>query len=117
MRTPDGKNCPYYYIHTHRRVTEVALCHLLQGQADAAHWQPALCATCPVPAIKHANGCENLRIHAHIGKRKWRFWEKDRLLIQVTCTRTGKTVKNPYLGCGLCHSPIEFVVQETTDAT
>ena len=115
MRTPDGKDCPYYYVHAHRRVTETALCHLLAGQADAQRWNTTFCVTCPVPAIKKANGCDNLRLHARIGKRKWHFWEKEHILIHATCSQVEGEVKNPYVGCGHCHSPIEFVVKVPPD--
>ncbi len=112
MLTPDGKHCPYYYVNTHRQANETALCHLLQGQADALRWNPTFCITCPVPKIKQANGCENLRLHARVGKRKWHFWEKEHIIIHATCVRTGNSVKNPYVGCGQCHHPIVFVVKD-----
>lgn len=30
--------------------------------------------------------------------------------IWATCTRSGAVVEDPYRGCGLCHTPLTFVV-------
>ncbi len=110
MRTPDGRECPYYYGGYYRRAAEKAVCHLLDGQPDARRWTPALCATCVVPDIRRANGCAALVLHAHIGGGGWRFWEGNRMRIHATCTRSKAVVPNPYTGCGLCHENITFVV-------
>ncbi len=115
MRTPDGRECPYYYGGYYRRAAAKAVCHLLDGQPDARHWTPALCATCPVPDIRRANGCASMILHAHIGKGGWRFWEGDRMRVHATCTRSKAAVQNPYVGCGLCHENITFVVGAEPD--
>ncbi len=117
MRTPDGRECPYYYSGYHRQTTSKAVCHLLDGKPDAQRWSPALCATCIVPDIRRANACPTMVLHARIGKRGWRFWEKERMLIHATCTRSGGAVEDPYVGCGQCHSNFTFVVGEDPDPT
>lgn len=71
-----------------------------------------LCQTCPVPDIRRANGCTYMILHARLGKRGWRFWEAERMLIEATCTRSHTVVENPYVGCGQCHNTITFVVKE-----
>ncbi len=110
MRTPDGRECPYYAEGYYRRIAEKAVCHLLEGQPDARHWTPALCATCRVPDIRRANECPTLILRLHIGRGGWRFWEGKRIHIQATCSRSQRGVPNPYVGCGLCHANITFVV-------
>lgn len=116
MRIPDGRECPFYYAGYHRNVTSKEVCNLLDGRPDAAHWTSALCAVCPVPDIRRANGCTHMTLHARIDKRGWRFWEAERVLVDATCTRSGKTVANPYVGCGQCHGNLTFVVGQDKNA-
>jgi hypothetical protein len=54
-------------------------------------------------------------LHAHIGKGGWRFWEGSRMRIHATCTRSKGIVQDPYVGCGLCHENITFVVSPEAD--
>lgn len=115
MRTPNGRECSFYYADYHRRVTGKELCRLIEGSSGARHWTSALCADCPVPDIQAANQCANMILHARIGKRPWHFWERPRLLVQATCKRNGKPVPNPYVGCGQCHAALTFIVNETPD--
>ncbi len=110
MLTPDGRECPYYYANYHRRTVAHETCNLLEGHPDLQHWTPARCATCPTPDIRRANACETMQLHARIGRRRWRFWEKERVLITATCDRG--PVKDPRVGCGNCHEPLVFVVAE-----
>ncbi len=112
MQTPDGCECPYYYLNAHRTTRVHELCHLLEGTADAAHWESQLCSSCEVPDIKMANRCQNMVLHARIGRRPGRFWEHKRMLIYATCLRSGGVVRDPMVGCGQCHVPLTFVVCE-----
>lgn len=116
MRTPDGRECPYFYAGYHRQVTAKAVCNLLDGKPDAQRWSPDFCATCPVPDIRRANACRNMVLDARVGKSGWRFWEKERMLVRATCTRTGTTVADPYVGCGQCHGSLTFVVGKDPEA-
>lgn len=111
MRTPDGRECPYYYADVQRWRVGPDECRLLAGTPDADRWTATLCATCPVPEVRHANACPNLTLQAHLGRRGWRFWER-RVLVSATCTRTGGLVTDLYRGCGHCHEPLSFVVAE-----
>lgn len=112
MRIPDGRECPHYYIDVHRWHTGQEECRLLAGTEDAERWTSDLCATCPVPDIRRANACPNMTLHARIGRRGLRFWERPRVLITATCSEVQGPVKDPYVGCGQCHNPITFVVAE-----
>jgi len=73
-------------------------------------WTSALCATCAVPDIKRVNGCPFMRLHIFIGKPWWRFWGKESIQLYADCERSHKVVENPYVGCGECHPPMQFVV-------
>ena len=110
MRTPDGRECPYYYANFHRREVGVEVCRLLEETPDGEIWTSDYCATCPVPDIRRANACENMVLHARIGRR-W-FWQPKRVLIKAICTLTGKPVADPYVGCGRCHPLPTFVVAD-----
>ncbi|HDQ34801.1 MAG TPA: hypothetical protein ENN14_00620 [Chloroflexi bacterium] len=110
MRTPDGRECPYYYADFHRREVGIEVCRLLEKTPDAAEWNAEFCTACPVPEIRRANTCEKMVLHARIGRR--RFWQPRRVLIRATCTLTPGEVQNPYVGCGQCHRPLHFVVAE-----
>jgi len=112
MQTPDGRQCPYYYLTAHRTTRERGLCHLLEGTADAAQWTSQLCTSCVAPDIKLANRCEHMVLHARIGRRPGHFWERKRMLIDATCLRSGCVVKDPMVGCGQCHAPLNFIVYE-----
>ena len=115
MLTPEGRECPYYFVDAHRRRHAREVCHLLDGSPDAAAWRSDLCASCPVPDIKQANRCETMVLKARIGRNPWRFWQPKRMLIEAACTKTGKAVSDPMVGCGSCHAPISFVVYNGPD--
>jgi hypothetical protein len=113
MRTPDGRECPFYYADSHRRAGTRETCHLLAAKPDAAaNWTSDLCFGCPVPDIKRANRCADMVLEARIGTPGWRFWEKPRMLIDATCVRSRGRVENPMVGCGLCHGSLTFIVAE-----
>ncbi len=110
MRTPYGRHCPHYYVDTRRWHDGQAECRLLVAP-DAARWTAELCRDCPVPEIRRVNTCPQMTLHAQIGRRPWRFWEKPRLLVSATCSQSGGKVEDPYVGCGQCHPPVEFRVK------
>lgn len=109
MKTPYGQECPHYYLDTRRWHQGKDKCQLLPP-GEAARWSAKLCRDCPVPEIRRVNACPNMKLHAKVGRRPLRFWEKPRILIRATCSKSGGKVKNPYVGCGLCHPPVEFRV-------
>jgi len=110
MLTPYGKDCPYYYANFHRRSNAVARCNLITEGPDAQDWNVSLCETCPVPAIKRANSCPTMHLSLRIIKHGLKFWQKDHVVVLATCSRHNGPVKDPMVGCGKCHTPINFVV-------
>jgi hypothetical protein len=118
MRTPDGRECRHYYVDTHRWREGKETCRLLEGTPDAERWTSDLCRTCPVPEIRRANTCPEMQLHARIQRRPLRFWEGPRVHVRATCEKGGGPVEDPYVGCGLCHEPLNFVVaDEESDTT
>ncbi len=112
MQTPYGQSCPYYYADAHRKPHLREVCHLLDGSRDQQHWTSRLCQHCPVPDITRANRCETMILYGAIIRPRWRFWLSPYMAISATCTRSGASVPDPMIGCGLCHEPITFVVGE-----
>lgn len=112
MRTPEGRECPYYYADIQRWHTGREDCRLLENRPEAAEWTSALCATCPTPDIRRANACPNMQLHARLRRRPLRFWEAPRMHITASCTKSGGAVTNPYTGCGLCHEQLTFIIEE-----
>ncbi len=107
MRLPDGRLCPYYYVERGRWHEGKPQCRLVKGET-ARHWKAELCATCPVPDIRRANACPHM--HLHLRLRRF-FLRRPRLEVQATCD-LGGSVADPYVGCGRCHGPLEFVVAD-----
>jgi hypothetical protein len=112
MRTPDGRECPHYYVDVHRWHEGRAECRLLEGTPDAERWQPTLCRACPVPEIRRANACERMVLHARVARRVLQFWKGPQVKVTATCTRSRGPVDDPYRGCGYCHDTFTFVVAE-----
>lgn len=112
MRTPDGRECPYYYADNQRWRTGHEECRLLEGHPDAAQWTASLCGACPTPNIRRANACPTMKLHARIRRRPLRFWEAPRMCIEATCTKSSGAVANPYTGCGQCHEALTFITRE-----
>jgi hypothetical protein len=110
MRTPDGRLCPFYYVDAHRRSRVREACRLLEEEVDHARWTSELCAGCPTPEISAANRCETMILQARIAEPGWRLWQRRRVVVTATCTKTGGAVRDPMVGCGLCHTPLTFVV-------
>ncbi|MDY0019624.1 MAG: hypothetical protein RBT47_06460 [Anaerolineae bacterium] len=112
MRTPDGRECPYYFADIYRWRVGEDQCRLLTEDTDIQKWTSKLCATCPVPEICRANSCPNMKLHAQIQQRPLRFWEGPRMVITATCSQIHGHVANPYVGCSHCHKTLTFVVGE-----
>jgi len=99
MRTPAGTECRYYY-EDYYRGKETQECRLIARTSSGGRWKPALCRTCPVPAILRANACPSMALQAHVARRL-HFWE--RVQVEAFCTSRLVEVKDPYVGCGHCH--------------
>lgn len=106
MRTPAGKECPYYYEDFHRgRSTQE--CRLIARNPRSEPWTPNLCARCPVPDILQANACPNMVLEATV-KRKWLGLVR-KVEVYAVCTEYQVEVEDPYVGCGHCHPEAERV--------
>lgn len=99
MRTPAGRECPYFY-GDYFRGRNVEECRLLK----AAHqrWTRDLCRTCPLPSIAQANACPYLKLHAAI-ERPGRALFRRRVRITAYCEKVHRPVAEPHIGCGECH--------------
>lgn len=104
MRTPAGKECPFFYGDYYRGKNSEE-CRLIGHKPAPQNWTPDLCSTCPIPGIKLANACENLQFRAQIGRKF--FFSKRRVLISAFCSKTNTQVAAPEIGCGECH-PLNF---------
>lgn len=100
MRTPSGIECPFFYGDYYRgKNTEE--CRLIGNRPSPHNWTPDLCATCPVPAIKRANACENMQLTPKI-VRKFPFLKRS-VKITAFCSKSESVVAIPQIGCGQCH--------------
>lgn len=99
MKTPDGKECPYFYGDYFRgRSTEE--CRLLNVAGQK--WTADLCKTCPVPGITSANACESMTLRASIGRPFAAAFQR-RVQVSAYCQKTNRAVGEPHIGCGECH--------------
>lgn len=106
MRTPDGKECSYFYGDYYRG-KNFEECRLIGNAAPPHHWTPDLCKSCPVPEILRANACPNMILRAEV--KVILFGLKKKVLVSAYCTKTNQTVNEPEVGCGNCHIlPPEF---------
>ncbi len=109
MRTPAGRECPYFY-GDYFRGREIEECRLLSRTETDRHWTPDLCSNCPVPDITLANACEHLVLDAKI--RSSLLGLRRRVEVQARCNKCVCVVEDPYVGCGECHSNIQFLLGE-----
>lgn len=100
MRTPNGVECPYFYGDYYRG-KNIEECRLLDIRSGSQKWTSKLCSSCPVPAIKRANACENMQLIPKI-VRQFPFIN---LSVKVTayCSKSQSVVSVPQVGCGECH--------------
>ncbi|WP_062192570.1 hypothetical protein [Anaerolinea thermolimosa] len=100
MRTPAGTECPFFYGNYFRGRSQEE-CRLIGNQPRPHHWTPDLCRTCPVPGITLANACPDMKLKALV-HTSWLGLIR-RVKISAYCFRSEAPVKDPYIGCGLCH--------------
>lgn len=108
MKTPDGKECKYYY-EDYYRGREKQECRLLNSIIPPLNWQPRLCATCPIPDILRDNACTYMVLRPTL-IRKFPFI-KQSISVSAYCMKTEQVVKEPRIGCGECH-PLPFNLPE-----
>ena len=104
MKTPDGRECKFFYGDYYRG-RNFEECRALINPQDKKFWQSAECKKCPVPGILQNNGCQNMALTAYLQKNLF----GKRLRVKTWCSRSHGLVRNPNIGCGLCHSPQEAV--------
>lgn len=106
MRTPAGTECKYFYGDYYRGRSREE-CQLLGPQ-----WKPALCQTCPVPAILRANACEYMQLTGRINRPLTSAFQP-RVSVRAYCRKTERAVPEPHIGCGECHPlPPAFEVKK-----
>jgi hypothetical protein len=99
MRTPDGRECKYYYGDFHRGANTQE-CRLIARNQESLPWFPGLCQTCPVPDIQRANACPNLVLDARVVKRFLGL--SQRVEVSGWCSEHFLDIKQPAVGCGHC---------------
>ncbi|MBC8332213.1 MAG: hypothetical protein H8E28_09560 [Anaerolineae bacterium] len=106
MRTPAGKECPYFYGDYYRGRNREE-CRLLEN------WQSKLCNTCPVPGIHLANACQHMVLNATVVRPF--FILPPEVQISAYCKKTEQAVAEPQIGCGKCHSLPEIFTGDSFD--
>jgi hypothetical protein len=94
MRTPDGRECAYYY-EDYYRGADVQECRCPKDPGSAA-WSPDLCARCPVPPILLHNGSPWLELTLRIRRMPLLG---GRLSVTAMCTKHGIVIPDPIKGC------------------
>jgi len=100
MKTPYGKECPYFY-GDYQRGKNIEDCRLLNKPNQPNKWKEQYCSNCPVPAIVLANACPNMILNGEVTSTI--FGLKKKVKITAYCTKTHQEVKQPKIGCGHCH--------------
>jgi hypothetical protein len=109
MKTPAGRECPYFYGNYYRgRNDEECRLLALHGQ----NWSPDLCKTCPVPDIVRANSCEYMKLKVTVARPITAAFQR-RVQVMAFCEKTKRDVAEPQIGCGECHDlPLNFKIKE-----
>ena len=100
MITPAGTECPHYYEDFHRGRARQE-CRLIERTPNGGTYTPDLCSGCRVPAIARANACTNLVLEGRVTS-KWLGLRRS-VDVSAFCVKSGETVAEPEIGCGLCH--------------
>jgi hypothetical protein len=109
MKTPAGRECPYFYGDYHRG-RNVEECRLLQLHGQT--WTRDLCKTCPVPDIARANSCEHMKLNVTVTRPIKAVFQR-RVQVNASCEKTKRNVSEPQIGCGECHSlPFKIEIKE-----
>jgi len=93
-------DCRYFY-GDYFRGREKEECRLIGNKSRPYHWSIELCRSCPVPGIFRANACEKMILNARVNPGIIGIGR--RVVIQAYCIKAQIAVKEPEIGCGLCH--------------
>jgi len=102
MKTPDGRDCKFFYGDYYRG-RNFEECRALVNPEDKKNWTSAFCNACPVPSILLNNGCPTMALTTYIAKSL--FGKK--IKVKAYCSRSHSEVPNPNIGCGMCHQSTE----------
>jgi hypothetical protein len=109
MKTPAGKECPWFYGDYYRGRNQEE-CRLLRASNQL--WTRDLCWTCPVPAIARANSCEFMKLRAIVVRPFSALFQR-RVQVTAYCEKTKRAVSEPHVGCGDCHAlPFKIEVKD-----
>ena len=100
MRTPAGKECPWFYGDYYRG-RNLEECRLLKAASE--RWSRDLCSTCPVPAIALANACKHLKLRPKVIRTISSLFQR-RVHVSAFCEKVKRNVSEPQIGCGECHA-------------
>ena len=114
MRTPAGKECPYYY-EDFNRGRNLQECRLLEENLHSPAWQPGDCTRCPVPEILWANASEHLLLRGTVELGFLGFGRH--VEVQAYCRKHHRDIDDPYVGCPECAAERPNIVDLLTDDT
>jgi hypothetical protein len=95
MKTPDGRECRFYY-EDYYRGRDVQECRLEKENPNSARWQPSDCSRCPVPEILRANSDPDMKLTLTIHPGFLGFFR--RLEVTAHSRIDGKPIADPYIG-------------------
>ncbi len=98
MKTPDGRECKFFYGDYYRG-RNFEECRALSNPKDKKNWTSQLCSGCPLPDYLRHNSCQNLVYSVFIGKVLF----KQRMKVKAWCSKSHELVRDPNIGCGHCH--------------
>jgi hypothetical protein len=101
LRTPGGRECPYYY-EDFNRGAEIQRCRVARS-SRSDRWRPRQCDRCPVPAIEAASGGLDLTLTVH-GRL---LGLGERFTVDAWCDAHGP-VDDPFVGCLGCVAKVEL---------
>lgn len=99
MRTPDGRDCAFYYEDFHRG-RDIQECRAPKAPKSAA-WKPRDCAKCPVPDILRANACPHMTLRIQIQAPILGIGHK--VKVSAHCDEHDLSVEKPQIGCSKCN--------------
>ncbi|MCJ7696318.1 MAG: hypothetical protein MUO40_12975 [Anaerolineaceae bacterium] len=109
MKTPYGKECPYFYGDYYRG-RQFEECRLINKPDAFSNWDNKLCKDCKVPGIIMANACPNMTLNADVKNVFLGLFRK--VKVTAYCSKSHSEVKKPEVGCGYCHRlPDQFVLK------
>jgi hypothetical protein len=105
MQTPFGKECKFFYGDYYRGKNHEE-CRLLTPAVSAQKWKSTLCKSCPVPNILQANSCQFMNLKGRVSDGILGVGKS--MKISAYCEKCQCAVKEPQIGCGMCHPITEL---------